>query len=80
LNDAHTKLRGAENAHVPSRILAEPRQTIADGDIAVQKARALFGDGDYLGVIDMAKPVAARLVKTQHALDTVVAPAPRRRR
>jgi flagellar hook-basal body complex protein FliE len=80
LNDAHTKLKAAETARVPSRTLAEPRQTIADGDTAVQKARALFKDGDYLSVIDMARPVAARLRETQHALDRVVAPAPRRRR
>ena len=80
LNDAHTRLKAAENARVPSRTLAEARRTIADGDTAVQEARALFKDGDYLAVIDMAKPVAGNLLKTQHALDTVVPPPQRRRR
>jgi hypothetical protein len=60
-------------------MLAEPRRTIADGDAAVQKARALFKEGDYLGVIDVAGPVAASLLKTQHALDTAVPSASRRR-
>jgi flagellar hook-basal body complex protein FliE len=80
LNDAHTKLRAAENARVPPRTLAEPRGTIADGDTAVQKARALFKEGDYLAVIEAARPVASRLREAQHALDRVVAPPPRRRR
>jgi hypothetical protein len=80
LNDAHTKLKTAETAHVPPRTLAEPRQIITDADTDVQKARTLFGEGDYLGVLDALRPVTPRLHDVTHTLDTLAAaPAHRRR-
>lgn len=80
LNDAHTKLKAAETAHVPPRALVEPRGAIADADAAVQKARTLFAAGDYLGVLDAVRPWTARLHDIAHALDTVGASAAHRRR
>jgi flagellar hook-basal body complex protein FliE len=80
LNDAHTRLETAERARVPPRTLAEPRRTITDAETAVQKARALYRDGDYLGTIDTARPVTPRLHATVHALDSAIPPPPRRRR
>jgi flagellar hook-basal body complex protein FliE len=80
LNDAHTKLKAAETAHVPPRTLAEPRQIITDAEEAVQKARASFAAGDYLGVLDTVGPVTARLHDVAHTLDAIGAPPGRRRR
>jgi flagellar hook-basal body complex protein FliE len=79
LNDAHTRLKTAETAHAPARVLAESRRTITDADTAVPKARALLKDGDYLTVIGVATPLIARLQATAQGLDAA-APAPVRRR
>ena len=80
LNDAHTKLKAAETARVPVRTLAEPRRIITDADTAVQKARALFGEGDYLGVLEALRPLTPRLQEIAHTLDTAAAGPGRRRR
>jgi hypothetical protein len=80
LNDAHTKLKAAETAHIPPRTLAEPRRAITDADATVQKARALFGQGDYLGVLDALRPLTPRLQEISHTLDTAAATPVRRRR
>jgi uncharacterized protein DUF4398 len=80
LNDAHTQLKAAETAHVPLRTLAEPRRIITDADAAVQKARAQFAAGDYLGVLDAVRPWPPRLHEVAHTLETIKAPPVRRRR
>ncbi len=80
LNDAHTKLKAAETAHVPPRTLTEPRRVITDAEADVQKARTLFGQGDYLGVLEAVRPLTARLRDVSHALDTPGATPVRRRR
>ncbi|HWF85845.1 MAG TPA: hypothetical protein VG222_13395 [Vicinamibacterales bacterium] len=80
LNDAHTKLKAAETAHVPPRTLAEPRRVITDAEATVQKARTLFAQGDYLGVLDAVRPLTARLRDVSHTLDTPGATPVRRRR
>jgi len=80
LNDAHTKLKAAETAHVPPRTLIEPRRVITDADTDVQKARTLFGQGDYLGVLDVLRPLTPRLHDVTHTLDTAAATPVRRRR
>jgi chromosome segregation protein len=80
LNDAHTKLKAAENARPPSKALESSRQAIADADGAVQEARTQFNAGDYLAAMDAVQPIAARL---QAAIEALAAPAPppvRRRR
>jgi hypothetical protein len=80
LNDAHTKLKAAETAHVPPRTLAEPRRIITDAEETVQKARTLFAAGDYLGVLEAVRPLTARLRDVSHMLDTPSATPVRRRR
>jgi hypothetical protein len=80
LNDAHTKLKAAETGHIPPRTLAEPRRIITDADAAVQKARTLFAEGDYLGVLEVVRPLTARLHDVAHTLDTIGATPVRRRR
>ena len=80
LNDAHTKLKAAETAHVPPRTLIEPRRVITDAETDVQKARTLFGQGDYLGVLDVLRPLTPRLHDVTHTLDTAAATPVRRRR
>jgi flagellar hook-basal body complex protein FliE len=80
LNDAHTKLKAAETAHVPPRALAEPRRIITDADDAVQKARATFAAGEYLDVLEAVRPLTPRLHDVAHTLDTLSgSPAKRRR-
>jgi hypothetical protein len=80
LNDAHKKLKAAETGHIPPRTLAEPRRIITDADAAVQKARTLFAEGDYLGVLEVVRPLTARLHDVAHTLDTIGATPVRRRR
>jgi len=80
LSDARSKLKAAENARAPQRILADARRKIADGEQAVQKARAAFGQGDYLAVAGIATPAAARLITVARDLDAVTAIVGRRRR
>jgi tetratricopeptide (TPR) repeat protein len=80
LNDARARLKAAESARVASKTLAKPRQAIADGGQALQKARAAFDRGDYLAVTSTAQPAAARLVTVAHDLDAVTAIVGRRRR
>ena len=80
LTEARLKLKGAESARVSPKTLAKPRETIADAQAALQKARAAFGRGDYLGVNGIAAPAAARLVTAARDLDAVTAIVGRRRR
>src|SRR6266851_3754772 len=45
LDETRTKLKSAEAARVPAKVLAPARRTIADTDLAVQEARTAFGQG-----------------------------------
>ena len=80
LTEARVRLKAAESARVAPKTLAKPRQAIADGEQALQKARAAFGQGDYLAVTGVATPAAARLMTAARDLDAVVAIVGRRRR
>jgi len=80
LNDAHIKLKAAETARVPPRLLVPPRQAITDADAAVQKARALFASGDYPGALEAVRPLIGHLHDVAHTLDTIGGPAVRRKR
>ncbi len=77
---AKVRLREAEAARVASATLGEVRRTIADGDDAVQKARAAFQRGDYLGVLDGLIAPTVRLREAIHQLDVAPTSPPRRRR
>jgi len=46
--DARAKLRAAENARRPVRLLVPVRRSIADAETQVQDARSAFDHGDYL--------------------------------
>ena len=80
LTEVRLKLKAAESARIAPKTLAKPRQTIADGEQALQKARAAFGQGDYPTVSSTATPAAARLVTVAHDLDAILAIVGRRRR
>jgi chromosome segregation ATPase len=80
LTDVRVKLKAAESARVAAKTLAKPRQAIADGEQALQKARASFSQGDYPSVSSTARPAAARLVTVAHDLEAVSAIVGRRRR
>jgi flagellar hook-basal body complex protein FliE len=80
LNVARGKLKTAEGARIPAKTLAKPRQTISDGEQTLQKARAAFGTGDYLGATKLANTAAGRLVSAGRDLDAVATIMGRRRR
>ena len=80
LTEARLKLKAAEGARLPAKTLAEARRTIADGDHALQKARAAFGRGDFLAVPGLTASASAHLVATARALDQAMPGAGRRRR
>ena len=77
---ARLKLKAAETARVASARLADARRTIADGEQALQKARAAFEQSDYLAVPSWVSDVTARLRVTAHDLDAVLPAAGHRRR
>jgi len=80
LTAVRVKLKTAESGRISPKTLAKPRQTIADGEQALQKARAAFGRGDYLGASRLATPAGARLVTAARDLDAVTTIMGRRRR
>ena len=80
LNKARASLKTAETAHVPVLTLAEARSVIANGDERLQKARAAFGRGDYLGAAGSIAGATPRLLGTARDLDAAAAPAAKRRR
>ena len=77
---ARAKLKAAETARAPARTLAEARRVIADSEGTVQRARAAFESGDYLGVPDAVAGATARLRVTLRGLDAAAMPAVKRRR
>lgn len=79
LNDAHAKLKAAETARAPARLLAPARRAIADNDRDVQEARTSFGQGAYAVVIEAAGAATTRLHGVARDLESAAAPAPRRR-
>jgi flagellar hook-basal body complex protein FliE len=74
------RLKAAETARAAARTLSEARRSVADGDKAVQKARAAFDLGNYRDVTKTLNGSTARLAATARDLDAVPGPAPRRRR
>ena len=79
LDDARAKLKSAEAARAPARVLTPARRAIADADFAVQEARATFGQGAYASVIEAANAETTRLHGVARDLESAVGPAPRRR-
>jgi len=60
--DAHAKLRAAESARRPLRVLVPVRRSLAEAEMHVQEARTAFDKGDYL-------EASALLMKTMAILD-----------
>jgi hypothetical protein len=79
VEDARAKLKSAEAARAPARVLTPARRAIADADLAVQEARATFGQGAYATVIEAANAETARLHGVARDLESAAGPAPRRR-
>ncbi len=80
LNGTRAKLRAAETAHVAARTLAEARRVIADGEERLQKSRAAFDRGDYLGAAGSVAGETPRLLAIVRDLDAAARPAVKRRR
>jgi len=80
LHDSRAKLRTAETARAPARILAGARKAIDNGEIAVQEARTAFDKGDYLKSIETGRTIPPALRAGTHDLDGAAAAGARRRR
>jgi len=80
ISEARLKLKAAETARVPAARLAEARTSIANGEEALQKARAAFDRGEFERVGDAVSDPTARLRAIARDLDAAAAPPPRRRR
>src|SRR5262245_43586675 len=79
LNDVHTRLRAAETAHAPTKLLTTARKVVTDAEDTVQKAREAFDAGDYLTTKTTMTGTTERLKGAAHELDPY-APASNRRR
>ena len=79
VDDARAKLKSAEAARTPARVLTPARRAIGDADLGVQEARTAFGQGAYASVIESANAITTRLRGVVRDLDGAAAPAPRRR-
>lgn len=80
LDEARARLKTAEAARVPARIVAPARRSIADDDVAVQEARTAFGQGDYAHATEVAGGATTRLRGLAKDLESATAPPSRRRR
>ena len=80
LDEARARLKTAESARVPSRIVAPARRSIDDYDLAVQEARTAFGQGEYAHATEVAGAATTRLRGLAKDLENATAPAGRRRR
>ena len=80
VNDAAVQMRAAQATHVPAKMLAQPRQTIASGEGAVQKARAALDRGDSAGIGTTLGPVTAAVRAAARDLDKLSGAQTSRRR
>jgi hypothetical protein len=80
LNEAHTRLRAAETAHAPVKLLTAARNVIADGEDTVQKAREAFDGQNYLAVKTAVAGTTERLKATARDLEAAAPNSNRRRR
>jgi hypothetical protein len=80
LVDVRARLRTAQAAQKPPRVLNAARKAAADSENRVQEARAAFERADYPGVIEMLAAPTARLRESIRALSgNETAPAKRPR-
>ncbi len=69
LVDARAKLRSAEAARRPLRLIAPVRRAVADAETHVQEARTAFDKGDYLEAGDLLTKTRTRLDDSVRILD-----------
>ena len=80
LDEARARLKTAESARVPARVVAPARRSIADDEVAVQEARTAFGQGDFAHATEVAGAATTQLRAVAKDLESATAPAPRRRK
>jgi hypothetical protein len=80
LDEARARLKTAEGARVPARVVVPARRSIADNEVAVQEARTAFGQGDFAHATEVAGAATTQLRALAKDLDNATAPAARRRR
>jgi hypothetical protein len=76
LAETRPRLKSPEAAQVPAKALVL-RRTIADAELALQKARTAFSAGDYATVALAAREPAERLRTAAHDLDAAAASSSR---
>jgi Domain of unknown function (DUF4398) len=74
------KLRSAQAAHQPPRVLNAARKAADDSENRVQEARAAFERADYPHVLEILAAPTARLRESIRALDAGNAPPTKRPR
>jgi hypothetical protein len=80
LDEARARLKTAEGARLPARVVAPARRSIADNEVAVQEARTAFGQGDFVHATEVAGAATTQLRALAKDLDNATTPASRRRR
>jgi hypothetical protein len=71
LVDARAKLRAAEVARRPARIVVPLRRAVADAETRVQEARTAFDRGDYLNAGEVLTKTRTRLDESVRNFDAV---------
>src|SRR5947209_296814 len=74
------EMQQAEGARIAPAKIAGPRAALADGDHALQEARAAVGRGEYTAATDAMTAATPRLRAAARDLEAMVASAPHRRR
>jgi hypothetical protein len=78
LVDIRAKLRSAQAAQKPLRVMNAARSAAADGENHVQEARAAFDREDYPKTLELLAAPSARLRESIRALDAGDASQPKR--
>lgn len=76
LNRAQTELKAPDLARLNARVLRSPRETIANAEEALQKARTALQSEDYPAVTMSLDGVAARLQAALSEIDAASAARP----
>jgi hypothetical protein len=80
VNELTLKLKSPDAARLPARTLAGSRKALADGQGALQEARAAFQKADYLSARSKAAAATTPLSKAAKDLDAAMSAGARRRR
>jgi hypothetical protein len=80
LSQARAKLKAAESARAPAKVVRAAQATLEQADTTVQEAGAAFQRGDYLVVRKTLDGLIARLSSISRDLESQAGSPPRRRR